>query len=235
MITVNETSSTIISVALGIKPDGGTATQSDNCVYCGLHIGIGDFYTPFAPGPAFTDAQSLANKGGSMTCGHCTVLLTNENLRATGYGVFSAQGAWPFRKWAAVSKAIETPPEGPFVMTYATANNQHMAWRSPVNYSRDLFYVRVGLRDLKIRRPKLLAAIETSQRMGAAIGRQPTDVSLSHAFIDLSSDLKNSAAGGLHPKVFGNCDPSDIQEIMSLTTGELWAMRFLLSPGAGLQ
>ena len=232
---ITETSSSIICQAFGLKPEGDSASHSDDCVFCGMHIAKGDLYTPFEVNPFFTDAQSFANKGGDMTCGFCSVLLTVDYLRATGYGVFSAAGVQPFRKWVAVAQALQSPPHGPFVMTYATANNQHMAWRSPVNYSRDLFYVRVGLRDLKIRRPVLLKAVETAQRMGVAIGRSPTAKTLAHPYIGLSPDLKDHNTGYLPQNVWEKCDPKDIQEIMSLTTGELWAMRFILSPGAGTE
>lgn len=231
---VKLTSSVVVAAALGLTPDGIASEQQDNCAYCGLDIEVGDFYTTFSPNPFFMDAQSLANKGGKKVCGHCSVLLTNDGLRSSGYGVFCQAGALPFRKWAAITAALTEPPAPPFVMTYATANNQHMAWRAPVNYSRDLFYVRVGLRDLKIRRPKLLAAVQTAQRMGEAIGREPTTKSLSHPFAGLSPDLKDVSAGSFMNKVWELCAPDDIQEMLSLTTGELWALRFLLSPGAGM-
>lgn len=228
------TSSVVIAAALGLAPEGIESECADICTYCGLDIAIGDLYTNFSPSPGFMDAQSLANRSGKRVCGHCSALLTVDGLRASGYGVFCSAGAIPFRKWAAITAALSEPPQQPFVMTYATANNQHMAWRAPVNYSRDLFYVRVGLRDLKIRRPKLLAAVATAQRMGAAIGREATAKSLSHPFAGLSPDLKDVSTGALMRKVWTLCDSDDIQELLALTTGELWAMRFLLSPGAGM-
>lgn len=228
------TSSVVVAKALGLQPAGIESDREGNCAYCGLSIKKGDLIVPFFANPSFMDDHSMANKGSDMTCGHCAVLMSNEGLRASGYGIFSTDGARPFRKWADVTAGLTNPPQGPFVVCYATANNQHMAWRAPVNFSRELFYIRVGLRDLKIRRPKLLAAVKTAERMGQQIGRKPTDKSLAHPFAGLSPDLKDVSAGMFMNKVWELCSQEDIQEMMSLTTGEIWAMRFLLSPGAGL-
>lgn len=233
------TSSTVVTRALGMAPDGIACKQEGDCAYCGLHINPGDLYIPFAPGPSFMDTSSLAAKGSELTCGHCAVLLSASGLLAGGYGVFHEKGVMPFRKWKDVRAALIDPPAGPFVLCYATAKNQHMAWRATVNYSRDLFYVRVGLRDLKIRRLPLLHALTTAERMGRQIGREPTVTksgeirSLPTPFNGLSPDLKDVGAGMLDSKVWTQCARQDIDEILSLTTGELWAMRFLVSPGAG--
>lgn len=227
------TSSVIVTQALGLRPDGVNAEHEANCAYCGLHISQGDLYTNFFAGQSFMDGHSLASKGSPYICGHCAVLLSAKALRATGYGAFHAGGVMPFRKWVEIAAALTEPPPVPFVMCYATANSQHMAWRLPVNYSRDLYYVRVGLRDLKIRRPKLLAAVQTLQRMGEQIGRTPTEKTLAHPFTTLSNDLKDPHTTNLVAEVWKRCDRKDIQDILNLTTGELWALRFLLTPGAG--
>lgn len=227
------TSSVIVAAALGRAPGGVPATHDGHCAYCGLSIQVGDLVTKFFAGAQFTDDLSLACRGSDMTCGHCAVLMSSEALRETAYGAFHSGGVSLFRKWKDIAAALTEPPAAPFVMTFATANNQHMAWRAPVNLSRDLFYVRVGLRDLKIRRPRLLAAVKTAERMGLQVERTSSPKTLAHPFVGLSPDLKDVSAGLLVPKVWTQCAPEDIQEMLSLTVGELWALRFLLSPGAG--
>lgn len=234
-----QTSSEVVAGALGFKPDGVPAKTAGHCAYCGQGILPGHLQVPFSAGPSFMDASSLAARGSPMVCGHCAVLLGGAGLAITGYGVFHQGGVQPFRKWADIRSALIDPPDGPFVMLYATAKQQHMAWRAVVNYSRDLFYVRVGLRDLKIRRPVALKALETAERMGRQIGRVPTLTkagevkSLPTPFLTLSSDLKDFGAGLFPAKVWSMCAKEDIAELMALSVGELWAMRFLCSPGAG--
>lgn len=241
------TSSMIVTKALGFKPDGIPAPHDGNCAFCGLEIKKGDPYVKFRVGPAFMDEHSFAVKGSGMTCGYCVHLCSSSVMIDCAYGAFNLDGVRPFRKWRDIANALYEPPEPPFVMTYATANNQHMAWRAPVNLSRDLFYVRVGLRDLKIRRPILLKAVEICQKLGEAIGRKATTktpkggktytVTLPHPFIHLSNDLKKINHGQLDRKLFKPEHRDLIQDINfihGLTLGETWALLFLLTPGAGM-
>ena len=236
------TSSAIVARALGLEPDGVASKHAGHCAYCGQDINIGDPVTPFQVGPAFMDSLTLAARGSTLVCGNCTQLLGAEALRKSGYGVFHSGGVMPFRKWADVAHALNNPPEPPFVVLYATANNQHMAWRAPVTFSRDLIYVRVGLRDLKIRRPYLENAIRSAIYLGeemiAAGLLKPGAKTLPHPFVTLSPDLKEPASGVFRPKLFSEdfWKPqyeSHLNTLEGMTTGELWALRFIMTPGAG--
>lgn len=238
------TSSQVIVRALGWEPDGAPSRESGLCAFCGAAIAQGALATAFSVGPSFMDDLSLAARGSKLVCGCCSVLLSADALKVTGHGAFSEEdGALPFRKWADITAALTHPPKPPFVMVRATANNQHMAWRAPVNLSRNLFYVRVGLRNLKIRRTMLLQAVEAAQRVAQAVGIESTAKSLAHPFGALSSDLK--VDGSPDHATFRmeavkalpaleRSHPSDMATLRNLTLGESWALRFLLSPGAGV-
>jgi len=246
-MTPQLTSSAVVVSALGFEPDGVPAEKAGNCAFCGAEIKVGDPNVPFSVTGAFMDDLSLAARGSDMTCGHCVHVLSADGLRATSHGVFSKAGVQPFRKWADVAKAVTEPPEAPFVMVYATANNQHMAWRAPVNYSRDLFYVRVGLRDLKIRRQKLLDAVKVCERVGLKMGRtsDPSRKTLVNPFAALSSDLKEVSHADLTGAInlqystkFEHLQADqeyqdDLRFLMDLSLGESWALRFVLTPNAG--
>ena len=245
---IKYTSSIIVSKARGLEPDGVPSHKEGNCAFCGTEIHVGDMNVPFSVGTGFMDEQSLVCKGSDQTCGWCVNNISAEGLRSTGYGVFSInEGVLPFRKWVDVRKALLSPPEGPFVMTYATANNQHMAWRAPVNYSRNMFYVRVGLRDLKIRRQILIDAVDVCARVANAIGWGETEgKTLPNPFISLSPDLKDTAHGSLEFAMniqfrdkFKHLQEdigfqNDLAFLKGLTLGETWALRFVLTPNAGL-
>ncbi len=243
---MNPSSSAIVVAALGLEPDGTTATHNADCAYCGAKIKPGDVCIPFVAGSAFMDDTSLAARGSGWTCGNCAVLLSAEGLRTSGYGMFSLEdGVTPFRKWGDIAKALENPAKPPFVAIYATANNQHMAWRAPVSLSRDLFYVRVGLRDLRFRRPFALRAVEAAVKIGEFMGVAPTKSSLPHPFAMLSSDLKDHGHGQLRASATSKGKgkvlltearealPEEFYYLDNLTLGETWGMRFLLSPNAG--
>lgn len=246
-MSIKYTSSIIVSKARGFEPDGIPSGKEGYCAFCGSEIHVGDLQVPFSVFSGFMDGLSLACKGSDMTCGWCVHSISADGLRNTGYGVFSInEGVIPFRKWADVRAALLSPPEGPFVMVYATANNQHMAWRAPVNYSREMFYVRVGLRDLKIRRKKLIEAVDVCARVATAIGwGNPIGKTLPNPFMGLSPDLKDtthasldfainfqSREKGAHLKDDASFQ-ADLDYLKGLTLGETWALRFVLTPTAG--
>ena len=244
-------SSVIVASGLRYAPEGVPAKQEGVCSYCGLHIAVGDLCSPFSASPAFMDDMSLAARGSGLTCGHCAPLMTADALRTTGYGVFTKSGVLPFRKWKDIAAALTTPPQEPFVMAYANANNQHMAWRAPVNFSSEMFYVRVGLRDLKIRYAILMEAVDVSQKVAATFEYKAGPKTLAHPFVRLSPDLKKVSTGSAigHSSLRVHQRPKkeeaevhaqrlaqhseDIDFLMNLTLGETWAMLFLLTPGAG--
>ena len=235
------TSSVIVAKALGLEPDGVRAKVSGTCSYCGLHIAVGDLHTPFSASPSFMDDLSLAARGSDMSCGHCAPILSAKGIIAASHGCFSASGVRPFRKWRDIAEALTNPPDEPFVMTYSTANNQHIGWRAPVNFSKELFYVRVGLRDLRIRHYYMMKAVEVSQKLAADFGYEPTAKMLASPFGTLSPDLKEIKHASL--RVLNDREKKDqiplsqpdIDFLMNMTLGESWAMRFLMTPGAGVE
>lgn len=237
-------SSEIICKALNMAPGGVPAEHGGVCALCGASINPGEFQAPLALGPAFMDDLSMAARGSQIICGWCVPCMSIEGLRLTRYGAFGADGFKPLRKWADITAAVTSPPDPPFVMAYATANNQHMAWRCPVNLSKELFYVRVGLRDVKIRRKFLLQAVDDCILLGEAVealrGKKPDPgrKTVSHPFAALSSDLKSVEHGMIKQDVYrlaaGNAEmKAALDRVMSLPLGETWALRFLLTPGAG--
>ena len=236
----NITSSVVVATALKLLPDGVPAKMPCTCALCGLEISEGDVSAPLILGPGFMDDLSLACRGSDTICGYCARLIAVDGLRASGYGAFGANGAFPFRKWVDIASALLSPPEPPFVMTYATANNQHMAWRAPVNFSRDVYRVRVGLRDLLVRRAVLHRAVEACQVLGTLAGYVTTGKkTLPNPYVMLSSDLKEIEHGRLK-KMTGDLFEKGGQEakeafglIRNLSLGETWALRFVLTPDAG--
>lgn len=244
------TSSVVVARALGIAPLGEPSQEYGRCAFCGLEINPGDRVVDLKKNifKSFMDDLSMAARGSQVLCGYCAYLKSAAGLKAAGggYGVFSPSGQQPFCKWAEVAEAVTHPPEPPFVMVYTTALSQHMVWRAPVNYSRDLFYVRVGLKDLKIRRQRLLEAVGHCRVLGEALyppqppkpGKKaaPARKTLPHPFLELAPDLKDTRHGVFNPRIFAE-EFSDLSEplraVMSLTAGEVWALRFVLTPGAG--
>lgn len=239
------TSSAIVVSGIGMKPQGVPAKEEGVCAMCGVHIAVGHISAPAQFSQSFTDDLSLAARGSPCICGDCATLTTVDALRASGFGVFTRTEALPFRKWGDIAAAVLNPPAPPFVMCYATANSQHMGWRSVVNLSRESFYVRVGLRDLLIRAEVLRKAVAACELLGNLPGVKPKSTAvrktLPNPFTLLSSDLKEPGHGRLHPGLFSEAAQKEwtpahdeaLRLVRNLTLGETWALRFVLTPGAG--
>ena len=233
------TSSVVVAKAMGLKLEGEASPVACSCTYCGLPIKKGDPSGLFAVGNTFMDKLSLASPGSPRICGYCTQLTKKEFLYPARKGwAYSYSGRHEFSKWKDIHQVLKNPPEAPFVLTYATAKNQHMAWRSPVNWSQDFFRVRVGLRIVSIRRKVMDEAVDACRVIG--IERKASE-SLPNPFSVLSPDLKDGRHGQLHSKFFSSEfreqsspeEKSALNTVLNLSLGELWALRFYLSPSAG--
>lgn len=244
------TSSEVMLKALGREEMGVPSSKSGRCALCGKPIAKGDMSTPLSLSAGFVDDLFMAARGSDLVCGCCAQFLTAEGLRESGYGAYSLkEGFIPFRKWGDIAAVLANPPAPPFVLIRATANNQHMAWRAPVNYNRDVFYVRVGLRDLKIRQSALKRAVEDAVALGEAINAYfvaknptlkpaPAKKTLPNPFVSMDPDIKSVEHGAIHPVAYLVADQSPhlkerLDRLLGITTGESWALRFLLTPGAG--
>ncbi len=241
--------SRIVRQSIGLEAEGIPMTGEGVCCMCGVHLHVGDLFNKASFSAKFTDDVDMAVRGGHFICGDCSTLMGAVGLRESGYGVFSVGERRPFRKWADIADVLVNPPKPPFVACYATSKNQHMAWRAPVNYSQEAYRVRVGARSLLIRRQRLLDAPAICERVANAIssasGKKPPKSAalrktLPHPFVSLASDLKDTLHGLLKPSVMEVLKSaaypevaSDVQWLRTLTVGETWALRFVLTPGAG--
>lgn len=235
--------SEIGSRALGLRAEGLPAKNAGVCALCGVAIAVGDFCLPAKYGPGFVDAPTLAARHSPYFCGWCPAMMTVEYLRATKIAAFSLAGALPFSGWADVARVLMEPPEPPFILMRGTKNNQHMIWRTPVSYSRDYYYARVGLMDVSIRRPILAPALAAGRRLEEALmvhreaTGQPIYNGPGHVFASLNPDLEGAAEG--HAKIRSDVANApwaasgqsayDLALLRSLSLGETWALRFIIT------
>lgn len=243
MLEIQSLSPSRIAIeALQIPIDGIHAKEDGACAYCGTVINAGDLCVKTDISKGFLDGRSMARGSSKVTCPHCAQTLKSTFLMSHGHGMFSAEGKQPFQKWKDVAHALNNPPKPPFIAVYATAKQQHIVWRAPINLSRDVFYVRVGLRNLRIRRVMLEAIKEACRVLGQVLidhGKiNAHEKTLPHPFISLSPDLKEVATGMIQPSLFHDdvwheSLKPHLDVIQSMTLGEIWAMRFILTPLAG--
>lgn len=176
----------------------------------GIPISPGDLVVATSYGPNFTSDLDLAARGSPVVSGYVAPLLAKPVMQRTQAALFCEKGAYKLTKDSARIWLFEDPPEGPYVVAVSDATLQHLIWRTPVNYSKDLMVVRLGERLLRIRRPVLLRAAEWLH----ALPEYP--------FRILDRKLTHFEHG--IPADSADLTPDQIAEIARLTPGELWAL-----------
>lgn len=234
--------------ALRIPPEGVPSKEECRCVACGKPIHPGDLYAPFEVSESFMDDLALASRGSSVTCGFCAPLFRKKVMEQIGKQVFTADGrVLSISKWEECAAFLRNPPKPPFVAVYSTGaalSAMHLAWRAPVTRSADLLMIRVGLRDVRIRRPVLLgaetAARELALKMGYEDGRansqsgpplNPFAVRNTVTFdsFEFSRFRVSRPPHGLSLSLAEHSLPQDLRFLRDLTLGELWGLVFLLN------
>lgn len=238
--------SDIVLHALHIAPDGTPSKEESTCLACGKPIHPGDLCAHFDDKPSFMDDLSLAGRGSSVTCGSCTPLFTKPVMQQISKQVFTADGqVIPIGKWDECASFLREPPQAPFVAVYSTGaavSAMHLAWRAPVTRSRDLLMVRVGIRDVRIRRPVLLSAEKAARALALKMGYEDGKAGgksgpALNPFIGNSvtfdsfdfSRFRVGRADGLSLSIAEASLPQDLRFLRDLTLGELWGLVFLLN------
>jgi CRISPR type IV-associated protein Csf1 len=146
-------------------------------------------------------------------------------------GVYSAASTDNIAYW------LQNPPHGRWLFLQGDQKVQHLVWRAPVNYSRDIFLIRAGEAVLTIRRQYLLDAIDASKKLleafkvyhaslPAKLRGQPI-----HSPMYLAIRRDSSQHGSLHGRIQRMVDDNPDSEMCgyvdilnNMTMGERWAM-----------
>lgn len=209
-------------------PSTCRASEHDcDCALCGRDIAVGDYCEPFKPASGFTDCPSLAAPASRTVCWQCKALWSKDFLMTYAKSVITPAGFFKFASNTAIASAMLHPPEPPFVIIHSTAQQQHLIWRTPVNYSRERFVIRFGTRLFTVSHRRLLAAVTAMDTIfaeadAAGVKHASTpwpaanrELEFSYAPIDLRlSELRDRL-------------PEAFSAIACLTPGESWALSMI--------
>lgn len=220
------------------------------CPLCGYEFSKGELghINPVRGSRTFNDAYSMRHTSDrDPVCSACLAMVSgNKFLQALSKAMATLDGLWPLAANADRAWWILDPPEPPFVMVVGTATQQHLYWRTPIAYSRDVFPIRVGSTVGYIRRPLLQRAVELIPTFLAAIDadrqQQPAYQKAkksknpsqkfasksSHPFVRLDRELKDGRHGQLKStavNVLASPDsPPEFACIAELNCVECWAL-----------
>ena len=169
-----------------------------------------------------------------VICGYCVHLTTKKVMQSTQYVCITAEHVLPMRQLAHKKWLLLHPPEPPFVVVQGDTQLAHLIWRTPITESKDLWYVRLGRRQLIVRMPLVREALERfdaiAERFAAVQppqkkGKDPRR--LRSPFASLGYDLDELDLWRIRSDVRRYLTPDDLAMIPRLRPGEYWALAIL--------
>jgi CRISPR type IV-associated protein Csf1 len=139
------------------------AFEDTFCAVTGIPIDSGDIVHTFSLGKNFNDQWSLHDMTLPYVLPEVAFSMTAYAIRTSFSTVVSEDGVEKISKLADFADKLLHPPCPPFAFCYGNAKQQHLLWRTPVNYSRAVFDIRVGKRILTIDLGEVLEAYGYTQ------------------------------------------------------------------------
>lgn len=234
--------SDLVCDALNIPRDliGTVKAEADGyCALCGKPHKIGDTVDLMDMGKSFTLNMKLASPDSPYRCLSCAKIVESQDfLKSFGCGVTTRTGMYKCLKKVEMGYWLLNPPEPPFIINVQVSRSQHMIWRSVVNYSREVIFLRLGENVLKLRVRKLKEAKEATEKLINALEKAVKSKAIKHKVtrtVISFSDLKGERMGQselydwvdkiveLEPAMQAHVD-----NITSLTTSESFSLDFVL-------
>ena len=235
--------SAVVTHALGLASSGedvcGAEQLGECCAVCGIPLVAGEPIDRLVLASSFTNHNDLADPAGRWRCGDCTTVMTESEFQMSLATVcVSARGAVRIMTKQSRAWAFLEPPEPPFVIAIQNAKQQHVLWRAPVNYTREILLVRLGERIFRLRRRALVAARDACFALEEARARgipgwkpEKKDEVDSPFFTDWKG--KGAVTGQLKPWYWSlhtsGAVPAALHDILvGLSAHEAWALAAVL-------
>ena len=223
---------------LKMAPAGtALAPEAGRCAMCGGTYEVNDVVEPFVLPDSFTEFSDLQFPSGAYHCGACETTWRKDFMQTYTKSVVCSDGLYPFFSNDAVTYWLLNPPPPPYLMFISTQQLGHIVWKVPVNYSREVMFVRYNDKVLKIRRAHLLKCMEAAhylsdclvaaekEKPGKRKGAAPAFIN--PMILDRSLEKANHGSIKASARALAEANPTAAEAIAVLsqaTVGETWAM-----------
>jgi len=148
-----------------------TAGHDDNCAFCGRPIATGDDCSPANDylSNSFMDFSSMANQNGEYICDTCPTVFKKEWLMNYSKSAVTMDSVYKIASFENLLSMLLNPPAPPFMLFMSDAQQQHLVWRTPVNYSREVFHLRFGQNIVRVNRAHIQAAMDAQFRIMSVV------------------------------------------------------------------
>jgi CRISPR type IV-associated protein Csf1 len=222
------TASELFCRQAGLNPQGAIASTAETCLMCGRLISPGEARSEFRPLSSFMDSPELcARERSTKICGYCVHLTKKDVMLKTQRVCITSKQIIPAAWLAHVKWLLVNPPEPPFVFLQSQTKLCHMIWRTPLTLSRQLWYVRMGTRQLTVRLALVVKALDRFKRIVDRIDGLSVNQKLQHPFNLLDFELRDLTAWRIRRDVAPYLDAEDQGFIATLRPGEYWALAIL--------
>ena len=237
------TGSILALQAAGQKPSVGPveAGPGEQCLMCARELHSGErvhLADDVLDKGSFANWSSLAlpyqrgkgrRKSTSKICGWCREVMRPPWMQKLGRAVIDRNGVWRFARNCEIAYWLLNPPEPPFMMAILDQKQQHIWWRTPINWDRRLIRMRLGEKLLTLRPKMLRKGLEAVKALSDATrGRKQ----FQSPYVSLSRDMGETGAYRLRDEVEAlRDDPilgAHVRLLDSLTPGEVWAVSSVL-------
>ena len=204
------------------------------CALTGTLVPAGvEGLVPWQAGVTFRDQYDIVDRQSSYVAQHTAAILERPYMQKYSKSVISPDGWFKFATTHDVAWFLLNPPTPPFVMIFGIAKMEHLLWRTPLSLSRELFFVRLGHRLLRINHARLLAIHATQASCVDAVNdwceaeqRKPINA----PFLPIGRELNIATSGMVHPALLDAAEAGIqpaadyIAQFRELSSGELWAL-----------
>lgn len=223
-------------------PNGVEAEHDGRCGICAKPYEAGDMVDFMVIPKTFTVESAIYDPHAPYRCQHCAAIMDEkEFIFRWGNAVVTSDGLYPCLKRIHRGYWFMHPPEPPFAFYLQVSKSQHVAWRSPVNYSKEVVYFRLGEDILKIRTQKIreghdasIALIDEHKRQHQLknIKHKPMRTALS--FADMKSQRVNQSELNIWVYQLLEIVPemaAHVNVLHTLTSSEAYALDFVMTEG----
>lgn len=222
-----------------LKPIGLPSKTSGRCLMCGFEHQEGDLVVDSNLSGSFTNWADLAAPSSNVVCGYCASASQDPWTQAWMHSVITEQGVYKFASNNDIAYWLLNPPNTPFVMMKGDQQKQHLVWRTPVNYSREIYQVRIGEKMVTIRLKHLIAARESALALSdlleaqASLTKKTKVKKFYSPFIKPVREMDDFIAGMLKRDVEALAQESEYASqhakvLNQCTPGEIWALTAVL-------
>lgn len=236
--------SAFVRQATGVDPVSSMIAPFDtHCVLCAAPLPKGADCT-HTDGTTFEksfgDQPYVGARDSAYVCADCLPLWNSLFLQKYSKSLVTRDGLFKMASNIEQASFLLNPPKDqPFMAFISNTKQQHLIWRTPVNFSAERFTVRLGTQLIVIRHGLLMTAIAAQKTLLTAyreFEKETTKKKVTATTVFILGDREMKTLGFLiNPRVVLAAEAKqvlgELPTIEALSVGERWALSIISNSG----